>query len=129
MRAPLPMPRSTTVDLAVFAAASGATIALVALVLALVFVGTPDRRAVAVSAGIAIVVQCIAFVLARRATRAPGRPIIAAWAVGIVLRFLVLAVYALLVVRAWQLAPTAALVSLAIFFFLSTLLEPWLLRS
>jgi hypothetical protein len=116
-------------NVAFFVAVSAATMGLVALVLGLAFTGVGGRRAMAVSAGIAMSVQCVTFVMVQRATRVAGRPIISAWVAGMVLRFVVMAAYALLVVRAWQLAPTAALVSLAIFFFLSTLLEPWLLQS
>jgi hypothetical protein len=49
--------------------------------------------------------------------------------VGAVLRFLVLGVYALVFVETLALPSVAALVSLAAFFFLSTLIEPLLLKS
>jgi hypothetical protein len=38
-------------------------------------------------------------------------------------------IYALLAVKVLGLAPVAALLSIAVFFFLSTLLEPLFLRS
>jgi hypothetical protein len=41
----------------------------------------------------------------------------------------VLMLYGLVGVRALSLPPEAALVSMAVFFFLSTLIEPWFLRS
>jgi hypothetical protein len=43
-------------------------------------------------------------------------------------RFLTLFIYALLAVKVLGLAPVPALLSLAVFFFLSTLLEPLFLR-
>jgi hypothetical protein len=47
---------------------------------------------------------------------------------GMGLRFLTLAVYALLVVKALGLAQAPALLSLAGFFFVTTLVEPLLLK-
>src|ERR1700722_4281463 len=108
------MRRSAVMNTVFFVAVSAATIAVVALVLGLAFTGGGGRRAMAFSAGIALCVQCITFVMVQRATRLAGRPIMSAWVAGMVLRFVVMAAYALLIVRAWQLAPTAALVSLAI---------------
>jgi len=71
----------------------------------------------------------VAYVIAFRAVRMPGRPIMTAWVAGMILRFGAVGAFGLAAVRGWQLAPVPALVSLVIFLFVSTLLEPWLLQS
>jgi hypothetical protein len=48
---------------------------------------------------------------------------------GAILRLLTLVVYAILVAKVFMLPLVAALISLAAFFFLSTLLEPLLIKS
>jgi hypothetical protein len=115
--------------IAVFAAVCGAAVGVSAGVLVLLFRGPTGRRAVAASAVIALAVQIVTYAVARRGVRRPGRPIITAWVVGMMLRFGVLGVYGLVALRSWDLAPVPALLSLVVFFFLSTLLEPWLLQS
>jgi hypothetical protein len=109
-----------------FAVVSGVVIGLAALVLGLVFGGDAGQRAIIVSAAIAWVVQMMAFVIALRLR---GWNVIAAWTLGMLLRLGALMVYGLVGVRALSLAPDAALMSMAVFFFLSTLTEPWFLRS
>lgn len=93
--------------------------------LALVFSTNAGRHAVAVSAAVAWGVQVCAFALLWRLRRHA----LAAWSLGVGLRFLALGIFALVAVPSWGLPPNAALCSLAIFFFVSILLEPWLLRS
>jgi len=115
--------------IAVFAATSAGAIAVLAGLLVLVFDGPTGRRAVAASAGVAFGVQMVAYVIAFRAVRMPGRPIMTAWVAGMILRFGAVGAFGLAAVRGWQLAPVPALVSLVIFLFVSTLLEPWLLQS
>jgi hypothetical protein len=109
-----------------FAVVSGVVIGLAALVLGLVFGGGAGQRAIIMSAAIGWVVQMLAFVIALRLR---DWNVMAAWTVGMVLRLGALMVYGLVGVRALSLVPDAALVSLAVFFFLSTLTEPWFLRS
>ena len=77
-------------------------------------------------AALAFAVQVIAGAIVKLSAKTN---VIAGWGVGAVIRFLVLAVYALVFVKALGLPSTAALVSLAAFFFVSTLLEPLLLKS
>ena len=108
----------------VFAVASLAVIALVGALLALVFRTAADHRAILTSAGVAWVVQLLAFATARTA---PRNRVMQAWVLGAVLRFSVLLAYALLALRPLGLPATAALISLAAFFFVSTLLETRLL--
>ena len=56
------------------------------------------------------------------------RNVMAGWGAGSLVRFLTLFVYGLLAVKVLGLAPVPALISLVLFFFLSTLLEPLFLR-
>lgn len=107
------------------------TLGIVALVGALLsavaFGGEAARHAIVVSAGVAVVVQMFAFAILRLVARDP-RNAIAGWGVGALLRMVTLVVYGLVVVKALGLAPVAALVSLATFFFLSMLVEPLVLN-
>jgi hypothetical protein len=110
----------------VFAAINAVLIAVLACVMGLLFTGEGGRHAILVSAGVAFGVQLVTFALLRTAAR---ESVIAAWGTGAALRFLVLAVYGLVVVRALGLDMAAALLSLAAFFFISTLVEPLLLKT
>jgi hypothetical protein len=94
-----------------------------ALLSTVVFDGEAARHAVVVSGSVALVVQLFAFAILRLVARDP-RNAIAGWGLGALLRMATLLVYGLLVVKALGLAPVAALVSLATFFFLSMLVEP-----
>ena len=108
----------------IFAVASLMVIALVGALLALVFRTAADHRAILTSAGVAWVVQLLAFATARMA---PRNRALQAWGLGAALRFSVLLAYALLALRPLELPATAALISLAAFFFVSTLIETRLL--
>ena len=109
-----------------FAAVNAAIIALLAWVFGLLFTGPGGRHAILVSAWVAFGVQLVTFVLLRTAARSN---VITAWGTGALLRFLVLGLYGLVVVRALGLDMAAALLSLAAFFFISTLVEPLLLKT
>ncbi len=86
---------------------------------------TPEaQRAVWVSAVVAFVVQLLAFAVVRATV---GTNVVAGWGLGSLVRLLVLAVYALVIVRAFGLPLSPALISLATFFFISMLIEPLLL--
>ena len=104
---------------------SFAVAGLLVLLLA-VFNDAGGRRAVLVSATIALFVQMMAFMLARFA--APGN-VMKAWVVGAGLRMVTLLVYALVLVRALGLPAVPALLSLAALFFVTTILESLLLTS
>lgn len=110
---------------AIFVVASAAVIAGVALLFGLIFGSPADHRAIRVSALIAYFVQLFGFVimLVVRTTN-----IFAAWGLGMLLRLITLAVFAFLVVRGMQLPAEPALISMVAFFFLTTLLEPVLLK-
>jgi len=111
--------------MAVYAALSLAIIAAGTWLFGLVFPAPAERRAVLVSAGIAFVVQLVTFAMARRTA---GTNPFAGYGLGMLLRFVTLFVFALFVVGRLGLPSTAALLSLATFFFVSTLVEPPLLK-
>lgn len=102
-----------------------ALIAIVGWLLTLAFPGPRDAAAIRLSAVVAAVVQLVAFAVTKLVAR---RNLIAGWGAGSLLRFVTLVVYALLAVKVLEMAPVAALVSLATFLFLSTLVEPLFLR-
>ncbi len=102
------------------------TIGALAVFLSLVFRSPGDHRALLVSAGLALAVQVVAFVVLRLS---PPDETLKAWGLGSVLRLVTLLVYGLLALKPLGLPATAALVSLATFFFASTLLETRLLTA
>ena len=122
-------PASTTAvakPIGLFAIFSLALIALAAWVMTLVYESPDAARAVWTSAAVAFSVQVIAFAIVKLSAKTN---VMAGWGVGAILRFLALGVYALVFVKALGLPSGAALISLAAFFFLSTLIEPLLLKS
>jgi hypothetical protein len=113
-------------QLAIYAIASAALIAGVGWLLTFAFPTASDRHALIVSAMVAYVVQLLSFTVARvwAATN-----VVAGWGMGMLIRFIVLAIYAFVGSRVLGLPVAAALVSLAAFFFVSTVIEPVLLKS
>jgi hypothetical protein len=93
--------------------------------LAMVFRGPGDLQAIGISGIVALVVQSAAFSLSRMVG---AGNIAARLGTGALLRFFALAIYAMLVIFALKLPATAALISLATFFFVSTLIEPLLIK-
>ena len=110
---------------AIYTAISLAILAVGSWIFGTVYPGPTERRAIYTSAAIAFVVQIAGF-LAARYTR--GTNPFAGWGLGMLLRFATLAIYGFLVVEHLGLPSTAALLSLATFFFVSTLVEPPLLK-
>ena len=106
-------------------------VAIVAVVLiagaflSLVFRGPGDITAVWVSAAVALAVQVAAFAVARSVG---GSNLVAKMGTGALLRFLALVVYAVLTATVLHLPLVAALISIATFFLLTTLIEPLLIR-
>lgn len=94
--------------------------------LSLVFRGPGDRPAVWLSALVAIAVQLVAFTFSHAAGQVS---LMARMGTGALVRFVAVVAYALLVALALKLPLAAALVSLVTFFFLSTLLEPLLIKT
>ncbi len=86
----------------------------------------PDaQRAIWFSAGIALGIQVIGFLFVR--VLVPVH-VIAGWGAGMLLRFVTLVLHALLGTRLMGFPPAPALLSLAAFFFVSTLIEPVFLK-
>jgi len=111
--------------LALFAAVAVAIVLVGGLVLSLVWPTAEATRAIRASAVVAVIVQLFAFGIVRLGR---GSNVVAAWGLGTLLRFAVFVLYAMVLVKTFALAGTPALVSLALFFFLSTLVEPLLLN-
>ena len=117
--------RSVGRAVALYGLSSLVVIGLAGAVLALVWGAPLDRRAVLVSALVALVVQMLAFAIARR--RAVSGNGVAGWALGAVICLIVLVIHGF-VSRGLGLPSNVALVSLATFFFLTELIEPPLLN-
>ena len=87
--------------------------------------GNEVLRSVWTSAAIVVVVQAAAFSLVRMM----GQPnVIAGWGLGMILRFVALIAYGLVGVKALGLSMQPALLSMAGFFFITTLIEPVFLK-
>jgi hypothetical protein len=107
-----------------FAAVAAALTVSTAAIMTIVWSTPAEERAIWLSAAIAFVVQMLAFGVASVVRR---EQVMVGWGLGALMRLVTLSVYALVFVNALGLPATAALVSLAVFFFLSTLVEPLLL--
>jgi len=110
--------------LAYYALASVAAIGISAGLFVTYYSAPLERRAVVISAIVALVIQLIAFVIARRMSDKGNA--IAGWGLGALICFTTLIAYGF-VSRALGLPSNAALLSLATFFFLTELIEPPLL--
>ena len=109
-----------------FAAISLAVTLIAALVLGVAFDEPAELRAVWMSAGVAYVVQLLAFAIARVLRR---DNVMLGWGMGVLVRLVTLIAFALVFVQALGLPPSAALISLVIYFFATTLIEPLFLTS
>jgi hypothetical protein len=83
------------------------------------------QQAVWFSAGVALAIQVVGFAFVR--VLMPAN-IMAAWGAGLLLRFVTLVIHALVGTRVMGYPPAPALMSLAAFFFVSTLVEPVFLK-
>lgn len=110
-----------------FAAACAALIAALWALMVVMFTDTTVRRAVAITAALAFMVQMVAFLIAREMAR--RKNVIAGWGIGIALRFSALVILALVAVPKLELPLSASLLSLATFLFVSTLIEPLFLKT
>jgi len=98
---------------------------VVGALLSIAFHDPADIAAIGLSGAIALTVQLAAFAIARL----PGLDnVMARMGTGAILRLVTLVVYAIVVAKVLLLPLVAALISLAAFFFLSTLIEPLLLK-
>jgi hypothetical protein len=109
-----------------FGAISLALTLVAALVLGVAFDAPTERRAIWMSAGVAYVVQLLAFAIARLLRR---DNVMLGWGMGVLVRLVTLVAFALVFVKALGLPPSAALISLVIYFFVTTLIEPLFLAS
>lgn len=109
-----------------YAAIAAGLIAIAGALLSLPFDSPDERRSILVSAVLAFIVQIAAFTAIALAS---ASNIMTGWGLGVLVRLLVLVAYAFLVVQAVGLVPAAALISLATFFFLCTLVEPLVLQT
>ena len=112
-----------------FAGVSASLIIVATIILRTYFRTVDQHNAMLVSAGLAFAVQLGSYALLRPARRGQGAPgaLMIRWAIGAVLRFVVLVLYAPLA-RVANLSLDAALVSLVTFFFLTMMAEPLLLE-
>ena len=111
-----------------------ATIGLVLVVgalLSLAFRGPGDHGAIWLSAAIAVAVQLAVQLAADSLARLAGanNNLMARMGTGALLRLLTVVVYAILAAKVIGVPVVAALISLAVFLFLSTLIEPLLIKS
>ncbi len=109
-----------------YSAVSAALIAVLGAVLAVVYSAGGERRAIVLSAVVAFITQLIAFAIVRLTAE---KNLIAGWGLGAILRFLVFGVWALVLVKPFGLPSAVAMISLAVFLFASTLVEPLFLKS
>lgn len=90
-----------------------------------VWTDAASAEAVRASAWLAFTVQLFTFLIARLVAR---QNMIAGWGLGVMLRAATLAFWALLGIKALGLVQVPALLSLVVFYFLSTLVEPLFLN-
>jgi hypothetical protein len=100
---------------------------VVGALLSVVFRGPGDWLAIWSSAAIAVAVQLAAFPLGRIA--GANNNLTARMGTGAMMRMFSLIIYGFLAAKVFELSLTPALVSLAAFFFLSSLIEPLLIKS
>lgn len=108
-----------------FYAATCAAIILAVGGVAWAFTGPDGRPTVLAAAGVAFVVQLIAFAIARHMMTGN---VFLGWGLGSLLRLVTVALFALIVARLWRAPLTPALLSLAGFLFVTTVVEPLFLK-
>jgi hypothetical protein len=109
-----------------FAVASLVLIGLSAAGLTLLFRAPGDSTAIWTSAALGWLTQLAAFPAVRKLT---ASNLAVGWGIGTLVRFGTLLVYALVGAFVLKLSMTAALVSLALFYFVTMVIEPLFLRS
>ena len=105
-------------------------VAVIAVMWGLAVVVFPDAvsgQALGIAAGVAFVVQVVAFLIAREFAR--RRNVMAGWGIGIALRFVALLLFGLIAVPRLGLPMGSSLLGLAMFLFVSTLIEPLFLKT
>ena len=125
-RSPVLVSHSSTLGAVLrFALFGIAATLVVGLLLAMAYSGAAERRAIIISACIALPLQLATFAGVRSV---PREHVISAWMGGTLVRFVALVVYGFFVVKALGLPSGAALISFAAFLFALTLIEPLLLN-
>ena len=109
-----------------FAAACAATIGAAWAVAVLLFADATSKRGLAIAATVAFVVQIFAYFIAREFVR--RKNVMAGWGIGIALRFAVLLLFGFVAVPSLGLPMGSTLLGLAMFLFVSTLIEPLFLK-
>ncbi len=110
-----------------FTAAQVTLVVAAALIMQrLVWTDPASAGAVRASAWLAVVVQLFTFAIAMLVARTQ---VIAGWGLGVLLRFATVAFWGFVGAEALGLPPTPALMSLVVFFFVSTLVEPIFLNA
>ena len=110
-----------------FTAACAAIIGALWVILVIIFTDTVVRRALAISAAVAFIVQVAAFLVVREFAR--RKNVMAGWGIGIALRFGALVIFAVVAVPRLGLPLATSLLGLATFLFVSTLIEPLFLKT
>lgn len=90
------------------------------------FLDSAGQSAMLVSAGLAVAVQTVAFLLARTMRR---KNVMVGWGLGSLLRLVVLVVYALVAAKTMRASLTPALMSFVGFLFVTTVIEPIFLKQ
>ncbi|MGV3708757.1 MAG: hypothetical protein ACO1Q7_07945 [Gemmatimonas sp.] len=120
-------PGSLPRSVALFAITEGVLIFLLFLALGRFLYSDPvTHQTLRYSAWVAFVVQIFTFALCKLVAR---QNVMAGWGMGALLRLATLLVWGYLGVKALGLVPMPAMVSLAAFFFVSTLVEPLFLNN
>lgn len=110
---------------ALFFAAQVALLVVVGFALSYLFRAPGDLKAVVTAGWVALGVQLLTFAIVRLAGR---EQVIAAWGLGVLVRFAVVALWGFLLVPALGLPATPALIALVAYFFVSTVVEPLFLN-
>ena len=110
-----------------FAVTCVAVIAVVWGLAKVLFPSAASGQALGMAAGVALVVQVVAFIIARQFARRQN--VMAGWGIGIALRFVALLLFGWLAVPKFGLPLGTSLLGLAVFLFVSTLIEPLFLKS
>jgi hypothetical protein len=108
-----------------FAAATLVATVVAGWLLTFAFKGERDGAAILTSGVLAVAIQVAAFPMLRRLARTN---LIGAMGAGMAIRFGSLIVYAILAAKVLLIPPAPALISLAVFYFLSMVFEPLFFR-
>ena len=121
-----PASRQRLAGFAGFAIVSLALIGLAAIGMTFLFRGPGDSQAIWISAAVAYLTQVAAFPAVRKLT---ASNLMVGWGMGSLVRLGTLLIYVLVGALVLKLSMTPALVSLALFYFVSMVIEPLFLRS